>query len=91
MNLHPSKRTRWVAYINEIYFDSYGFGSPQKLSKFTKKRKEHCVYPEYKKQGITNKKNFYCASYCLHIIYLTKIIGTDFKSAVLNLYYQMIQ
>ena len=24
VNLHPSKGTHWVCYINENYFDSYG-------------------------------------------------------------------
>ena len=24
VNLHPSKGTHWVLYINENYFDSYG-------------------------------------------------------------------
>ena len=24
VNLHPTKRTHWVYYINENYFDSYG-------------------------------------------------------------------
>ena len=24
VNLHPSKGTHWVSYINENYFDSYG-------------------------------------------------------------------
>ena len=39
--------------------------------------------------NIKSKKNdSYCASYCLYIIYLTKVLGIDFKSAVLNLYYQ---
>ena len=42
-------------------------------------------------QNIKYKKNdSYCASYCLYIIYLTKIVGIDFKSAVLNLYYQRL-
>ena len=31
------------------------------------------------------KKDSFCASYCLYIIYLTKIVGIDFESAVLNL------
>ena len=30
----------------------------------------------------------FCASCCLYIIYLTKIVGIDFKSAVLYLCYQ---
>ena len=34
------------------------------------------------------KKDSYCASYCLYIIYLTKVLGIDFKTGVLNLYYQ---
>ena len=41
---------------------------------------------EYQKQ----KNDSFCASFCLYTIYLTKMIGIDFKSAVLNLYYQMI-
>ena len=34
VNLHPSKGTHWVLYINEIYFDSYGCVCPKKPSKF---------------------------------------------------------
>ena len=33
-NLHTSKGTHWVCYINENYFDSYGCVCPKKLSKF---------------------------------------------------------
>ena len=86
VNLHPSKGTHWVTYINENYFDSYGCVSPKKLSKFIIKRNGYCLYSEYQIQ----KSDSYCASYCLYIIYLTKIVGIDFKSAVLNLYYQTI-
>ena len=42
-------------------------------------------------QGLTNKRDSYCASYVLYVLYLTKVLGVDFKSAVLNLYYQMIK
>ena len=38
VNLHPSKGSHWVCYINEIYFDSYGVVCPKKLSKFIIKR-----------------------------------------------------
>ena len=38
----------------------------------------------------TQKNDSYCASYCLYIIYMTKVIGKDFKSVVSNSYYQMI-
>ena len=84
VNLHPSKGTHWVCYINENYFDSYGCVCPKKLSKFIIKRNGFCLYSEYQIQ----KDDSYCASYCLYIIYLTKVLCIDFKSAVLNLYYQ---
>ena len=84
VNLHPSKGTHCVVYINENYFDSYGIVCPKKLAKFIIKRIGYCLYSEYQIQ----KNDSYCASYCLYIIFLTKVLGIDFKSAVLNLYYQ---
>ena len=84
VNLHPLKGTHWISYINENYFDSYGIVCPKKLSKFIINRNGYCLYSEYQIQ----KNDSYCASYCLYIIYLTKVLGFDFKSAVLNLYYQ---
>ena len=84
VNLHPSLGTHWVVYIDENYFDSYGCVPPKKLSKFLIKRKAYCLYSEYQIQ----KNDSYCVSYCLYIIYLTKVIGINFKSAILNLYYQ---
>ena len=84
VNLHPSKGTHWVCYINENYFDSYGCVCPKNLSKFIIKRNAYCLYSQYQIQ----KKDSFCASYCLYIIYLTKVLGIDFKSAVSNLYYQ---
>ena len=87
VNLHPSKGTKWFAYINQNYFTSCGWSPPQKLSRFILKRNGHCLYSEYEIQGLDS----YCAAYSLNIIYLTKVLGIDFKSAVLNLYNQMIQ
>ena len=84
VNLHLSKGTHWVCYINETYFDSYGCVCPKKLSNFIMKRNGYCLYSEYQK----HKNDSFCASYCLYIIYLTKMIGTGFKSAVLKLCYQ---
>ena len=84
VNLHPSKGTHWVCYINENYFDSYDCVPPKKLSKFIIKRKAYCLYSEYQIQ----KNDSFCSSYCLYIIYLTKVLGIDFRSAVSNLYYQ---
>ena len=85
-NLHPSKGTHWVCYINENYFDSYGCPPPKKLSKIIIKRNKDCLDSEYQIQ----KNGSFFASYCLYIIYLTKVMGFDFKSVVLNLYYQML-
>ena len=84
VNLHPSKGTHWVCYINENYFDSYGITPPKKLSKFIIKRNGFCLYSEYQIQ----KNDSFCASYCLYLIFLTKVLDIDFKCAVLNLYYQ---
>ena len=84
VNLHPSKGTYWVCYINENYFDSYGCVCPKKLSKFIIKRNGHCLYSEYQIQ----KNDSFCRKYVLYILYLTKVLGIDFKSAVLNLYYK---
>ena len=84
VNLHPSKGTHWVCYIYENYFDSYVVVCPKKLSKFIIKRNGYCLYSEYQIQ----KNDSYCASYCFYIIYLTKVLDIDFKSAALNLYYQ---
>ena len=86
VNLNPLKGTHWLCYINENYFDSYGCTPPKNLFKFIIKRNGFCLYSEYQIQ----KNDSYCASYCLYINYLTKVLGIDFKSAVLNLYYQMI-
>ena len=38
VNVHPSKGTHCVCYINENYFDCYGCVCPKKLSKFIMKR-----------------------------------------------------
>ena len=84
VNLHPSTGTYWVCYINDNYFDSYGCSPPRKLSKFIIKRNRYCLYSEYQIQ----KNDSFCASYCLYITYLTKVLGINFKSVVLNLNYQ---
>ena len=46
VNLHPSKGTHWVCYLNENYFDSYGCVPPKNLSKFIIKRNGYCLYSE---------------------------------------------
>ena len=52
VNLHPSKGTHWVCYINENYFDSCGCVCPKKLSKFIIKRNGYCFYSEYQTQVV---------------------------------------
>ena len=69
-------------------FDSYRCSPPNSLSKFNIKRNDQ-FFSEYKLQGLTSKR-FFCASYCFHLIDLTKVLRIDLISAVSNLYYQMI-
>ena len=84
--MHPKERTHLVPHIKEIYFDSYGCSPPQNLFRFIIKRNVYCLYFEYKNQGLDS----YCAAYCLYIICLKKLIGIDFLSVVLYLYYRAI-
>ena len=86
VSLHPLKGSHWVRYKNENYFDNYGSVCPKKLPKFILKRNAQCLYSEYQIQ----KNDSFCASYCLYILHLTKVVGMNFKSAVLNMYYQMV-
>ena len=86
LNLHPSQGTHCVCYIKDCYFDSYGFSPPKKILKYLKNKHGKCIYSEYQIQ----KNDSLCASYVLFIIYSIEVLGMDFKSAVFNLYYQMI-
>ena len=36
VNLHPSRRSPWVCYIKDCYFDSYGCSPPKKLPNYLK-------------------------------------------------------
>ena len=69
VNLHPSKGTHRVCYINESYFDSYGCTPPQNLSNFNIKGNGYCLCSEYKIHGLTSERNSYCAIYLVSIIY----------------------
>ena len=81
VNLHPSRATHWIVYINETYSDSYGCAPPNKLFKFNKKINKQCLYSEYKKQSLTGNRDSYCASYCVNIIqYSNRIVNTGDKS-----------
>ena len=58
VNLNPSKGSKWVCYINENYFDSYGCSPPKKLSKFIIKQNVFCLYSENQ----IKKNDSFCAS-----------------------------
>ena len=81
-------RTPWVVYINQNYFNSHGCKPPQKLSRFNIKRIGLCLNSENVIQGLTSKSDSCFPAYCFYIMYLTKVLGIDFKLAVINLYSQ---
>ena len=83
-----TKGTHRVLDVIQNHFYSYSSSLPQKLSGFIIKRNGKCSFCEHKIQGLTSKRDPHCAVYCLYMIYLTKVLEIDFKSAVLNLYYQ---
>ena len=86
VNLHPSKGTHWVCYINKYYFDSYGCAPPENIKNYIKSKYKSCIYSEYQIQ----KYDSLCASYCLYIIYCVEILLLDFKKAVLMLFYSKL-
>ena len=47
--------------------------------------------PNMKNKVLQTKRDSYCASFCLYLIYFTKVVETDLKSAVLKSYYQILQ
>ena len=71
VNLHPFEGTHWVLYVQKNFLVSYDCPPPQILSKIIIKRNGHCSYSDYKIQGLTDKKEYFCASYCLYRNYLT--------------------
>ena len=81
----PIKCTSWV-FFSRMLYGFYGITSHNKLSKFIKKGWRCFLYSEYKIQGLTSKRNSSSAGYCLYTVYLTKVLGIDFKPAVLNSY-----
>ena len=54
VNLHPTKGTHWVMFVDEFYFDSYGCPPPTNILNHTKKG----IYSEYQIQ----KNDSYCAA-----------------------------
>ena len=66
VKLQPKKGTQWVLYINKIILIHMVvlFLENRKLSKFIIKRNGCCLYCEYKIQGLTHKRDSYCAAYC---------------------------
>ena len=74
VNLHPTKELHCVAYKIKNYFDLYGCSPPQNLSRVFINQNGYCFYSEYKVPG----QEYYCASFCLYTIYLTKTVGIGF-------------
>ena len=83
-----SERSTLCVLNKQKLFYSYSCAPSQKLSNISIKRSGYCLLFKYKIQELTCKRESYCTSYCFHTNYLTKLIGIDFKSAVLKLYYQ---
>ena len=80
VNLHPSKRTHWVAYSGQNLFDSYGCPQPKTFPDYKKCENGKCNYSEKRVPKIDNL----CASYVLYIIHSTKVLGVDSASTGLN-------
>ena len=64
VNLHPTRKTYWVTYINENFFDSYYCVCPKKLSRVILKQNGYCLYSENKIQSLSSKIDSYCAALC---------------------------
>ena len=86
LNLQPSKGDHWVCFIRDCCFYAYGCALPKKLPKYIKNK--HWEY--FMSENQFQQSSSFCASYVSNTLYLTKVLGIDFKSAVLNLYHQTI-
>ena len=81
-NFETTKGTDWVAYINQNYFDSCGCRPRKVLFESITKRNSKRLFCYYE----IRQEGSYCVAYCLYIIYPTKKIEIDFKSAVVQIY-----
>ena len=75
-----------IGYV-KLKVVTFGCPPPKYFLKHLKNCHKICVLPDHQIQ----KNDSFCGSYCLYIIYSTKMIGIDFISAVLNLHYKMVQ
>ena len=60
VNLHPTKGTHWVMFVNEFYFDPYGCPPSLIIMSFI----NNGFYSEYQ----IPKNDSYCGAYCLCLI-----------------------
>ena len=67
-NLHPIKGTRWLLYLNQYRFDSYGCPPSQILTNYTIKWNTEGLFFEQRIQTSYS----YCATSCLLVLYLKK-------------------
>ena len=59
--LHASRETHWLAYVNHNFFVPCGCFARQNLFKGNTKRIGN-FFSEYKLQGLTSRKSFFCAA-----------------------------
>ena len=79
VNIHPSKGAQWVLYKNEFFFIHMVVLLPRNYLALLKNEMYIVLFSEYKIQGLTSKRDSYCASFCLFLFYLTKVIELNFK------------
>ena len=41
----------------------------RKLTKINMEQKGDCLFPEYKRQGLTSKRDSFCAVFCFYIFH----------------------
>ena len=58
-----------------------------KIFLITKSKHDKCVYSENQNQ----KNNSLCGSYCLYTLYCMLLFSLDFRTAVLNLFFNKQQ
>ena len=92
--MHHFEGIQWITYINEYYFDSYGFPSPKTLTIHFIKRNRKSSSSENQFEGICNSPNqghsvndSNCAAFCLYIFYFTKFMNMYFEPTVLPLHF----
>ena len=80
-NLHPTKATHWICYIDMENFDRYGCPPPKVLTNFLVEKYRDCVFSEYTIEIVVS----FCAVCYLYVFKLTENVKMTFISAVMHL------